>query len=193
MNWLAHLHLARPIPLERIGQLAGDFVRGPLEDRFDPTLRRGIAEHRALDAWIDDQDAHRRSRERMPEGFRRYGGIAVDLIVDHVLARDWERFRPDATLEAFADSVDRDLLAHLELLPERLADTTRRLAIAPLLVGYRELEGLERALYRVGRRLRREVPLEQVVDAFVAEEAAFTADAHEMLEISGHWLGQQRA
>src|SRR5215212_9701912 len=68
MNHLAHLFLASGAPLPSaapappgttalhraqlvIGNLAGDFVKGPIGDRFPPAIAAGIAQHRRLDAF----------------------------------------------------------------------------------------------------------------------------------------------
>ena len=48
MNWLAHLRLAPSSPLVRLGNLAGDFVRGVDTAALHPDLPRGIAQHRAV-------------------------------------------------------------------------------------------------------------------------------------------------
>src|SRR5579885_1141988 len=53
MNYLAHLFLARDDAESLIGNLAGDFVKGPLRDRFTPGIRDGIMQHRHIDAFTD--------------------------------------------------------------------------------------------------------------------------------------------
>ena len=42
MNFLAHLFLAGDTPESLIGNLAGDFVKGPLGDRFPPAIAEGL-------------------------------------------------------------------------------------------------------------------------------------------------------
>jgi len=53
VNYLAHLFLAGESPESLIGNLAGDFVKGPLGDRFTPGIRDGIRQHRRIDAFTD--------------------------------------------------------------------------------------------------------------------------------------------
>src|SRR5438094_5646041 len=53
MNYLAHLFLAGDTAELLIGNLAGDFVKGPLRDEFTPGIREGIRQHRRLDAFTD--------------------------------------------------------------------------------------------------------------------------------------------
>ena len=61
MNWLAHLRLAPDEPLVRLGNLAGDFVRGVDVSSLHPDVRRGVLQHRAIDRFVDDHSVHRRS------------------------------------------------------------------------------------------------------------------------------------
>src|SRR5690242_14634083 len=53
MNHLAHLFLAAPTAESLIGNLAGDFVKGRIGDRFPPAIADGIAQHRRIDAFTD--------------------------------------------------------------------------------------------------------------------------------------------
>ncbi|HEX5054844.1 MAG TPA: DUF479 domain-containing protein, partial [Planctomycetota bacterium] len=75
MNWLAHLHLAPTAPLLRLGNLCGDFVRGIELASLHGDLQRGIAQHRAIDAFVDAHAVVRRSRQRLQARFRRFGGV----------------------------------------------------------------------------------------------------------------------
>ncbi|MGZ7081297.1 MAG: ACP phosphodiesterase, partial [Thermoanaerobaculia bacterium] len=53
MNYLAHLFLAGDSAESMIGNLAGDFVKGVLHDRFPPAITAGIVMHRKIDAFTD--------------------------------------------------------------------------------------------------------------------------------------------
>ena len=55
MNFLAHLFLADRDAESLIGNLAGDFVKGPLHDRFTPRIREGIMQHRRLDSGANQE------------------------------------------------------------------------------------------------------------------------------------------
>ena len=59
MNYLAHLFLAGGSPESLIGNLAGDFVKGALGDRFTPGIREGIMQHRRIDAFTDPTEFKR--------------------------------------------------------------------------------------------------------------------------------------
>jgi acyl carrier protein phosphodiesterase len=65
MNWLAHLRLAPNEPLLRLGNLAGDFVRGTDVAALHPELQRGVRMHRAIDRFVDAHPVAVRARQRL--------------------------------------------------------------------------------------------------------------------------------
>jgi acyl carrier protein phosphodiesterase len=59
MNYLAHLFLAEDNAESRIGNLLGDFVKGPLENyktRYSENILKGIRTHRKVDRFSDYLD-----------------------------------------------------------------------------------------------------------------------------------------
>lgn len=159
MNWLAHLRLAPAAPLLRLGNLCGDFVRGVDVATLHPLLQRGIAQHRAVDAFVDAHEVVRESRRRLDAPFRRFAGVLVDVFYDHYLARDWDRLGDGRTLAAFAAAVHAELREHHALLPERLQRAVPWMESQQWLVGYAEVAGIDAVLQRMARRLSRETPL----------------------------------
>lgn len=157
MNWLAHLRVApQQDPLLRLGNLAGDFVRGADLAALPAPLRQGIEQHRAIDRFTDAHPVFRRSRERIAPPLRRFGGVLVDVFYDHFLARRWDRFGTGAPLRAFADEVYGDLLAHERHLPPRLRGAAPHLRSQDWLGAYATIDGIAVTLARMSRRLRRE-------------------------------------
>ena len=164
MNWLAHLRLApqppQP-PLLRLGNLAGDFVRGIDINTLHPDLRRGVQMHRAIDRFVDAHAAVVRARQRLQPPFRRFAGVLVDVWFDHYLARDWPQHGDGGLLAGFLDAVHADLHDHRELLPPRLQQVLPRFSTEGWLAGYATIAGIERVLGLMGQRLARATPLAQ--------------------------------
>jgi acyl carrier protein phosphodiesterase len=106
---------------------------------------------------------------------RRYAGIVVDIFYDHLLATLWDRFH-DAPLEEFAQSRYRILEGRTEELTDRLR------AALPIIVGrdwltsYRSIEGIERALIGVSRRLKRANPIAEAGAVLRRDRAGFEQD-----------------
>ena len=176
MNWLAHLQLAGDRTFERLGQLAGDFVRGLGIADVDPDLRPGLRAHRAIDAFTDAHPMVRRSRARLvPAG--RFSGVLVDVLYDHVLARDWPRHTPgQRPLRAFVDRVHVELVEHRDRLPPDLRDALPRLIGEDWLASYGSTDGLRRILVRMEGRLRRPAGFSEVVDRLDSLRAPLSRD-----------------
>lgn len=184
MNYLAHLYLAgpQPHPQALVGALMGDFVKGPVPTDYSHRLQQGIVLHRQIDAYTDAHPQVQRSRQRIRPDWRRYGGILVDMFYDHFLACRWQAYstRP---LPLFAAEVYRILTEHQPLLPERMQRSVTYMRDTDLLVSYRDITGIARALAGIERRLRRPsclgqaaVELEQHYSGFGDDFAAFFPD-----------------
>ena len=177
MNWLAHLRLAPPQPaLLRLGNLAGDFVRGVDLGALDPELRLGVAMHRAVDAFVDAHPVVRRARARLQPPFRRFGGVLVDVWFDHFLARDWALHGDGGDLAGFLDGVHADLRACHDLLPAPLQRVSPRLQRDGWLLGYASVEGIARVLGMMAQRFGRPSPLADGAEPLRADYELLAAD-----------------
>ncbi len=179
MNWLAHLWLAPATPPGWLGALAGDVLKGPVPPTIDPALAASIALHRRIDATTDAHPACGRSRRRLDPRHRHYRAVLVDVFYDHVLALRWEEFAT-GTLEAFVARVHAALDPLLPGMPPALAAFYPRLRDEAWLLSYREPAGIETALRRMRRRLRRDHPLDAAVAELPAVRDGLTADLREL-------------
>lgn len=180
LNYLVHLYLADPDPLCRLGNLVGDFVKGPLDDRWQDPLRRGLRQHRLVDVFAQDHPAFRRSRQRLDPAFGLCRGILVDVFYDHFLARNWQRHH-ELPLADFAAGVYRDIERYLPLLPEGFQEVAPRMISHDWLTSYRRPEAVGRALERLGRRLRRPRDLGAGLTEMLRHASALEADCEEFL------------
>lgn len=180
MNWLAHLRLSPEIPLVRLGNLAGDFVRGVDVKELHPELQRGIALHREIDRFVDGHAVFRRAKGRFADEFARYGGVALDVFFDHFLARDWHRHGDGRELRAFVAEVHEGMATHRDLLPPELQRLHDRMAENSWLSMYGTVSGIERVLRAMARRGRRPSPLATVTDELRRNYEPFEADFEEL-------------
>ncbi|MBK8978071.1 MAG: DUF479 domain-containing protein [Planctomycetes bacterium] len=176
MNWLAHLLLGGDDPLERLGNLAGDFVRGVDLATLPAPVRRGIERHRAVDRFVDGHPAHRRSRGRFPPGLARVAGVLTDVFYDHLLARRWDELGPGEPLPSFAERVAAELELHRHAMPPRLREVGPGFRLRDWLVGYESLDGIADVLQRMQARRARRLPLASGVAVLAARREEFDAD-----------------
>jgi len=154
MNLLAHAFLAQDDPNLLLGSLMGDFVKGPLNDRYAPAITRGLILHRSVDTYTDAHALVARSRARISRVRRRYAGILIDVFYDHYLARDWSKYS-SIPLDRFTAGVYETLLARSHLLPETLRRIAPHIVHGDWLGSYRERAAVGEALERIGTRLKR--------------------------------------
>ena len=95
MNYLAHLYLSEPNEEAWLGSLLGDFVKGPLDGRYNDDITRAIALHRKIDSFTDAHPVVLQSKSRVSAGRRRYAGIMIDMFYDHFLAKYWHEFQDE--------------------------------------------------------------------------------------------------
>ncbi len=177
MNFLAHLHLARPEPASRLGNLLGDFVRGRPDERFSPPIWRGIMHHRHLDAFTDTHPRWRQSRSRLSRDRVRFAGIVVDVFYDHFLSRHWERFAPGGqALGEFIDACHRDLRDAAPLGPDDANTVIERMTRQGWLASYASLDGIDEAMRRISRRSPRLGPMAGAIADLEAHYPAFETD-----------------
>ncbi|MGH8677378.1 MAG: ACP phosphodiesterase [Burkholderiales bacterium] len=175
MNYLGHLYLSPPGEDALLGSLLGDFVKGPLDDRYPPAVTRAIALHRKLDSFTDMHPEVRTSKSRISAQRRRYAGIMVDVFYDHFLARRWREFH-DEPLATFAAHVYEVLNRRYEELPERLRDMAPYMIRHDWLGSYAEVGSIHCVLNRMSRRLKRENSLLGSADELVANYAHLESD-----------------
>lgn len=196
MNHLAHLLLAGAADGDRLGALLGDHVKGrDALAALPPPLERGVRLHRYIDVLADGHPSFSGLLARLEPPFRRYGGVIIDVLFDHMLDRHWQRFS-DVPLDRFADAVDVLFARHRSLLPERLRRFMAWARITRLWTHFGNREMLAEIFHRLASRHGRPSPLArglEVLDGFdAAIEKAFLemfpelmARAAEFREVEG--------
>ncbi|MBZ0138005.1 MAG: ACP phosphodiesterase [Planctomycetes bacterium] len=175
MNYLAHMLLSDGTPEALLGNLAGDFVRGVDVSTMTPAMQAGVKLHRAVDRFTDSHPAVQQSRARLPQHWRHYRGVLVDVFYDHFLARNFEALGGEA-LDTFATRVYSALNEHAEALPPRLKRAAPIMIERDWLRAYTHFEGLEIVLQGMSRRARRDVALHESVGALRQNYTELRAD-----------------
>jgi acyl carrier protein phosphodiesterase len=176
MNHLAHLFLAGESPRSLIGNLAGDFVKGPLGDRFPQEIRDGIAQHRRIDVFTDAHPATAALRRVLLPEHGHYSSVIVDMFIDHFLACRFDELAGE-TLESFLARTFAKIDAHEDELPGRLRMLYPRIRDEGWLQSYRDVEGIRFALrnmsWRFSRRPRLDAAARHLIDSRAELERHF--------------------
>ena len=173
MNYLAHLFLARDEAESLVGNLAGDFVKGPLHDQFTPGIREGIMQHRHIDAFTDTHPDVAAFRRVLIPDHGHYARVISDIFFDHFLATNWSNYSAE-TIEHFVNRVFTMMRG--QPLPGRLAGVFPH--IPSWLLSYQDVEGIRMALTGISRRLSRRPHLETATHHLIDSRAELEARFH---------------
>ena len=177
MNYLAHILLSGDNLDTQVGGLLGDFVKGPLQGQYPESVEEGIFLHRQLDAFTDAQPEVRNLIRTFSPQWRRFAGIIIDIVFDHLLAIHWQEYH-SLSLEQFCQRFYRHLNTCQSWLPANAQQFNQRAATVGWLQSYANQELLPTILNRVGERLRRPLPLgkawPEIVDRHAEIEQVFS-------------------
>jgi acyl carrier protein phosphodiesterase len=170
MNHLAHLFLADPAPESRAGNQAGDFVKGPLGERFSPAMREGIRQHRRIDAFTDSHPAAGAFRRVLAPEHGHYSRVIADMFFDHFLACRFEELAGEP-LETFLARTFAAIDPLTDSLPGMLRVLYPRIRDERWLESYRHVEAMHGALANISRRFTRRPRLETATRHLIESRA----------------------
>jgi acyl carrier protein phosphodiesterase len=159
MNFLAHAYLSFGDPKILIGNFIGDFVRGPVEDNFEPKIVAGIHLHREIDMFTDLHPVVKEAQIILRPEYGRYSVVITDMYFDYFLGRYWNNYH-DKPLKVFAQEVYSILDNNRGILPKNFLQSFEYMKQYNWLYEYSKLEGIKNALIGMSKRARFESKME---------------------------------
>lgn len=145
MNILAHLHLASLANSSIIGNAAADFVKGDPYQQYDTSIADGIMMHRRLDKLIDELAEVKQAKLLFSQQTRRVAPIALDIIWDHFLAKNWRQY-VNQELSEFNLAMKMEIAQHIALFPEPFVRFMGYLWQRQWLINYAQADFIETVL-----------------------------------------------
>ncbi len=158
MNYLSHLFLAEDTEESKIGNLLGDFVKGRLNDDYNPGIIKGIKTHRMVDSFTDSNKVIRQTKKLISPGRGRYAGVLVDIFFDHFLTLKWNDYS-DTDFNFFIDNTYQILLKYQDIYPLKAKKLIPRIVQKDWLRKYGDFDGLTLVFEKMSLRVKRENPL----------------------------------
>lgn len=159
MNYLAHLYLSEPDDLHRLGNMAGDWVKGPLDSHDLPgRVLEGVRRHRWVDSTTDHHPAVRNALQLFSPGRRRAAPIILDMVFDHFLAVNWDE-HADVPLDIFLADSYAALHRTRAYWPEKAKCVLPGIIERDLLGQYRDIQVIGYSLERIADRVSRDIGL----------------------------------
>jgi len=168
MNFLAHLYLSGKEEDVIIGNFVADAVKGNALQRFPEGMERGIRLHREIDHYTDRHPLFKASKSRLSPRYRMYSGVIADIYYDHFLAKYWRDFSE----EDLQQKVSRTyflLIRRFHQLPPRSRRILPFMISHNWLVGYRDLNVLQKVFYGMSRRTNHLSGMENAVQDLKAD------------------------
>ena len=151
MNYLAHIYLSRDHELLTIGNFMADHVKGNRYKLYSPELQKGILLHRQIDSYTDAHQLVRKSKRRLDDRYGLYRGIIIDILYDHMLAKNWVDYS-DVALDTYTQSFYKLLNHNYDVLPEKVQYMSKYLIEGDWLLSYATVGGIEKVLDGMNRR-----------------------------------------
>jgi acyl carrier protein phosphodiesterase len=181
MNFLFHMLLSGADDQILVGNFMGDFVKGPLADRFPERIRRGVTLHRRIDSFASRAEPFQRSRLRLDASYGLYRGVLVDLFYDHFLVKEWSDWM-DEPFDRYLARTRAIIDRNLNVLPERMQPLVPYI-FDEMLPSYVTPDGIGSALERMSRRVKRANPLAGGEAELVRHYADLQFDFREFLPL----------
>jgi acyl carrier protein phosphodiesterase len=177
MNFLAHIYLSGDNDLIKIGNFMADGIRGKQFEHFPEEVQKGIILHRSIDTYTDSHDIFRQSTKRLHEKYHHYAGVIVDIVYDHFLAKNWEKYS-DEKLDRFINRFYRSLHENYPILSEKTQDLMPYMVKQNWLLSYQTVEGIRNILTQMDRRSKNlskmQFATEELVTFYTEFEQEFT-------------------
>ncbi len=142
----------------------GDFVRNRELGDYPPTVQAGVRLHRLLDTYTDNHQAVRHGMRLLYPAHGKYAAVLIDLFFDYFLARHWSAFGI-GDLRAYIDKQYTFLSERSNLMPQRLSQRLPRMIADDWLMSYTTLDGLDRSLAYLMRKVSKPAYLEGATDS----------------------------
>jgi acyl carrier protein phosphodiesterase len=153
MNFLAHLYLSESNENLIIGNFIADAVKGKKHQNYPKEIQAGILLHREIDTYTDNHPIVKKSMHRLNERYRHYDGVIIDIIYDHYLAKNWQKYS-NIPLELYAENMYTLLSKNSPNFPQRAQHILPYMIEYNWLVSYASLDGIERVLIGMNKRTK---------------------------------------
>jgi len=152
--------------------MLGDCVKGCGYAYYPERVAAGIKMHRAIDTFTDQNDISAKCRTLLRPVAGKFAGLALDMLYDHVLAKNWDLFttRP---LPDFEQDVFRILNARYEEQTMENRILLGHMEREHWLLRYATKEGTQRSLAGMAKRIAYQSNLDKVTTLYETVEEEF--------------------
>ncbi len=151
MNYLAHIYLSGTEEAVLIGNFIGDYVKGRDYLKYPPNIQKGLVLHRKIDSFTDFHKIVLQSKKYMAPEYGKWAGIIIDIVYDHFLIKNWDKFCP-VPLNDYKEDIFDVLQKYYPVLPERVKYFVPSFIQNDWIGTYSTPEGIVSVLYNMSLR-----------------------------------------
>jgi len=151
MNFLAHYFLSPEDDQIALGNLIADAVKGKEFEKYNDKIKNGILLHREIDNYTDKHPVFRRSAQKLNARYKKYSGVIIDIYYDHFLAKNWNDYSKTDLVD-FVSQAYKILIKNYFILPKKIKRILPFMIAQNWLVGYANLNDLQRVFNGMARR-----------------------------------------
>lgn len=153
MNFLAHIYLSGDDEGITIGNFIADGIKGKKYLKYPEAIQKGILIHRAIDSYTDHHPIVRSSTKRLHKKHGHYSGVIVDILYDHFLAKNWNKYC-DIPLEKYVANFYNLLQDNYSILPSRIQRMMPYMIADNWLLSYETIPGISKILTQMSVRVK---------------------------------------
>lgn len=162
MNYLAHVYLSGSSDLLKIGNFMADSIKGNNYEKFDTEIKKGILFHRHIDSFTDAHPIYRKSKHRLHQKYGHYSGVIMDILYDHFLAKNWNKFSNEK-LDDYATDFYQLLQDNYDILTERIKSMMPYMIARNWFVSYATIAGIEMILFQMDYKTKHRVNMQEAI------------------------------
>ncbi len=175
MNYLAHIYLSGNDNELKIGNFIADSVKGKQYLSFPEKIKQGILLHREIDTFTDAHPLVRKGTARLMPNYGLYSGVIVDILYDHLLAKNWKEYCSQ-DLEKYVAEFYELLTENYSVLPKRVKNFLPYMLQQNWLTSYASLSGIETILFQMNHRVKNGVKLHLALHEFQEFHSEFETE-----------------
>ncbi|MFN2261880.1 MAG: ACP phosphodiesterase [Psychroflexus sp.] len=175
MNYLAHIYLSGNNDFLKIGNFIADEIKGKSYQSYPKKIQNGILLHRHIDNFTDHHPVVSKSASRFFADFGHYNGVIIDVIYDHILAKNWMEYS-EIPLEEFVSDFYKLIQIHQQVLPPRISRIFPYMIEQNWLLNYASVEGITGILKQMNKRTIHETNLHESMQIYLEHKDEFDTE-----------------
>jgi acyl carrier protein phosphodiesterase len=153
MNFLAHFYLAFDDENRLVGQFIADAVKGKYFEHYEIGIQHGIRQHRLIDHLTEVSDGPKALRAFLRPHCGLLSPVAVDMLLDHILAKQWAQYHHQS-LPEFAKNTYDSLEKNQSAIPPRMLEALHYMKMYDWLNAYATKEGILKSISGLSKRVQ---------------------------------------